>query len=63
METDSGSAIAFLDILVIREELTLATKSTGNPPTLADVNFKSNHPLHVKRGLIQSLRNRASTIC
>jgi hypothetical protein len=26
------------------------------------LNFKSNHPPHVKRGLIQSLHNRASTI-
>jgi hypothetical protein len=27
------------------------------------LNFKSNHPLHVKRGFIQSPHNRASTIC
>jgi hypothetical protein len=27
------------------------------------LNFKSNHPLHVKRGIIQSLHNKASTTC
>jgi hypothetical protein len=27
------------------------------------LSFKSNHPLHVRRGIIQSLHNRAPTIC
>jgi hypothetical protein len=36
MEIESDSAIAFLDVLVIRKGTTLATKPTGNPPTLAD---------------------------
>jgi hypothetical protein len=36
MEIESDSAIAPLDILIIREETTLATESTGSPPTLAD---------------------------
>jgi hypothetical protein len=37
METESDSAITFLDVLVIREEIILATKSIGNPPTLANI--------------------------
>jgi hypothetical protein len=36
MEIESDSAIAFHDVLVIRKGMTLAPKSTGNPPTLAD---------------------------
>jgi hypothetical protein len=39
-------------------------RSTGKPThTDRYLNLRSNHPLHVKRGLIQSLHNRASTIC
>jgi hypothetical protein len=57
MEMESDHAITYLDGMVIREETTLATH-TGQY-----LNFNSNHPLHVKRGLIQSLQNRASTIC
>jgi hypothetical protein len=58
---ESDSAIVFLDVLVIREETTLTTK-VYRKLTHTDqyLNFNSNH---VKRGLIQSLHNRASTIC
>jgi hypothetical protein len=50
-------------------------KSTGNTSTLATKVYRKhihtsrylififNHPLHVKRGLIQSLHNGSSTIC
>jgi hypothetical protein len=64
MEIESDSAIAFLDVLVIKEGMTLVTKvyrkltHTGRYLT-----FNSNHPPQMKRGLIQSLHNRASTIC
>jgi hypothetical protein len=58
MEIESDSAIAFLDVLVIRKETTLATTHTGR-----SLNFNSNNPPHAKRGLIQSLHNRTSTIC
>jgi hypothetical protein len=62
IETESDSAIGYLD-LVIREETTLATK-VYRKSTLAGryLNFNSNHPPHVKRGLIRSLHDRASTI-
>jgi hypothetical protein len=63
METESGSAITFLDVLVIREEMTLAAKVYRKPThTGRYLNFNSNHLPHVKTSLIQSLHNRASTI-
>jgi hypothetical protein len=53
METESNNAIFFLDVLVIRKDTTLITqvyrKSTHTGRYL---NFKSNQPPHVKRGLI-----------
>jgi hypothetical protein len=64
MEIESDSAILFLDVLVIRKGTTLATKVYRKPThTGRYLNFRSNHLPHVKRGLIQSLHNRASTIC
>jgi hypothetical protein len=64
METESSNAISFLDVLVIRKETTLVTRVYRKPAhTDRYLNFKSNHPPHVKRGLIQSLHNRTSTIC
>jgi hypothetical protein len=63
MEIESYSAIPFLDVLIIRKGTTLANKIHRKPThTGRYLNFKSNHPPHVKRGLIQSLHNRASTI-
>jgi hypothetical protein len=39
-------------------------KSKEIPPNIGRyLSFNSNHPPHVKRGLIQSLHNKASTIC
>jgi hypothetical protein len=53
MKTESDSVIAFLDVLVIMEETTLTTKVYRKPThTGRYLNFNSNHPLHVKRGLI-----------
>jgi hypothetical protein len=44
METESESAIAFLDILVIREEATLAIRVCRKPThTGRYFNFNSNH--------------------
>jgi hypothetical protein len=63
METESDNAIVFLDVLVIRQQTTLATIVYTKPThTGRYLNFNSNHPPHVKRGLIQSLHNRASAI-
>jgi hypothetical protein len=56
MEIESDNAIPFLDVLVIRKGTILATiiyrKYTHTGRYLS---FKSNHPPHVKRGLIPSL--------
>jgi hypothetical protein len=44
--------------------MTLATKVYRKlTHTGRYLSFKSNHPSHVKRGLIRSLHNRTSTIC
>ncbi|PNF31038.1 hypothetical protein B7P43_G17855, partial [Cryptotermes secundus] len=64
METESNNAISFLDVLVIREKTALATQVyRKHTHTGQYLNFNSNHPPHVKRGLIKSLHDRASTIC
>jgi hypothetical protein len=64
LEIESDSAIAFLDVVVIREETILATNVYRKPThTGRYLNFNSNRPPHVKRCQIQSLHNRASTIC
>jgi hypothetical protein len=64
MEIESDIAIAFLDVLVIREETTMATKVYRKPThTGRYLSFNSNHPPHVNRGLVLSLHNRASARC
>jgi hypothetical protein len=64
MEIESDSAIPFLDVLVMRKGMTLATKVYRKPThTRRYLNFSSNHPPHIKGGLIQSLHKRASVIC
>jgi hypothetical protein len=61
METESYSAIAFLDVLVIREETTLDTKAYRKTThTGRYLNFNSDHPPRVKGRFIQSLHHRAS---
>jgi hypothetical protein len=63
MDTKSDSAIALLDVLAIREGATLTTKVYRKPTHRGRyLSFNSNHPQHVKRGLIQSLHSRASTM-
>jgi hypothetical protein len=53
MEIESGSAIPFLNVLVIMKGTKLATKVYRKPTHTGQcLNFKSNHPPHVKRGLI-----------
>jgi hypothetical protein len=64
MEIESSNIINFLDVLVTRKELALTTK-VHRKPTHAGryLNFAFNHLPHVKRGVMQSLYNRAATIC
>jgi hypothetical protein len=64
MEIESEAAIPFLDVLVIRKGTALTTKVYRKPThTGRYLNFNSDHPPHVKRGIIHSLNDRASTIC
>jgi hypothetical protein len=64
MEIESDSENAFLDVLVIREEMTLANKVYRKPTHTGQYhNFSSNHLPDVKRGFNQSLHNRASITC
>jgi hypothetical protein len=64
MEIESDGAIPFLDVLDIRKETTLVTKVYRKPTNTGRyLSFNSNHPPHVKRGLIQSFHKRTSTIC
>ena len=64
MEIKSDGAVPFLDVLVVKNGKTLTTKVYKKPAhTGRYLHYDSNHPPHVKRGLIQSLHNRASTIC
>jgi hypothetical protein len=53
MEIESDSAIPFLDVLVIKKGITLAIKVYKKPiQTRQYLNFNSDHPPHVKKGLI-----------
>jgi hypothetical protein len=64
MQTEADSVILVLDVLVIKKKMTVATRvHRRSTHTGRYLNFRSNHPPHVKRGLIQSFHNRASTIC
>jgi hypothetical protein len=57
MEIESNNAIPFLDVLVIRKATSLATKVYRKPTHTGQyLDFRSNHPPHVKRGLIQMVQ-------
>jgi hypothetical protein len=61
MDTEADIVIPFL---FIRKKTSLATKVYREPTyTGRYLNFKCNPPPHIKRKIIQSLHNRASTIC
>ncbi|KAJ4432985.1 hypothetical protein ANN_15242 [Periplaneta americana] len=64
MEAEQNKCILFLDVLVTRDQEKLATtvyrKSTHTGRYL---HFESNHPTHIKRGIISTLHNRATSIC
>ncbi|KAJ4446434.1 hypothetical protein ANN_13130 [Periplaneta americana] len=64
MELEKDNCLPFLDVLVTRDQDKLATtvyrKSTHTGRYL---HFQSNHPTHVKRGIISTLLNRANYIC
>jgi hypothetical protein len=64
MEIESGGVIPFLDVLVIQKEMVLANSDYRKPTHIGQyLNFSFNYPLHMKRSLILSLHEKASTIC
>jgi hypothetical protein len=64
METEANNKIPCLDVHVIRKQSSIITTVYRKPThTGRYPNFHSNHPPHVKRGIIRSLHNRATIIC
>jgi hypothetical protein len=64
MEIKTDSASPLLDMLVIRDGCTLNTRVyRKHTHTGRYLNFQSNRPPHVKRGVLQSLYHRATVIC
>jgi hypothetical protein len=64
VETEPDGTIPFLDNLVIRKGLALTTKVyRKSTHTGRYLHFDSNHPPHVKRGIVQCLQSTASTTC
>jgi hypothetical protein len=63
-ETETGESLPFVYVLVYRNGTALLTK-VYRKPTHTDryLHFNSNHPPHVKRGVVHSLINRAITLC
>jgi hypothetical protein len=52
METESENRLPFLDVLVVRNRLTLTTKVYRKPAHMGHyLNFELNHPPYVKRGI------------
>jgi hypothetical protein len=64
IEAASNNTLAFLDILIMKRGSKLTTKVYRMPIHAGRyLHLKSNHPHHVKRGVVCSLVNRAKVIC
>jgi hypothetical protein len=64
LETETGDSLPFLDVLVYRNGTSLLTKVYRKPThTGRYLHLNSNHPPHVKRGVVHSLINRAIALC
>jgi hypothetical protein len=64
LETETGDSLPFLDVLVYRNGTVLLTKVYRKTThTGRYLHFNSNHPPHVKRGVVHSLTDRAITLC
>ena len=64
VEQESGGKIPFLDALVSRQEDGSLEVSVYRKITHTDryLSFKSHHPVHVKRGVVQCLLRRAQDV-
>jgi hypothetical protein len=60
LEVEVNIALPFLDILIMKRVSNLATKATRIGRYLQ---FKSDHPYHVKRGVVHTLAGRAKVTC
>jgi hypothetical protein len=64
MEAEMNGSLPFLDVSVMKKSGFLHTTVYRTPThTSCYLHFDFNHPLHVKRGVIQSLINRANLLC
>ena len=64
MEIENNNSIAFLDVLVSKNNCRLTT-TVHRKPTHTDryLNYRSNHHPLIKLGIIKCLRNRALNVC
>jgi hypothetical protein len=63
LDTETGNSLPFLDVLAYRNGTALLTKVCRKPThTGRYLHFNSNHPPHVKGGVVHSLINRATTL-
>jgi hypothetical protein len=63
VEVEANDTLPCLDVLVMKRGPKLTTKVYRKPThTGRYLHFKSNHPYHVKRGVVHSLVNRAKVI-
>jgi hypothetical protein len=64
IEVKANDTLPFLDVLVMKRGPKLGTKLYREPThTGRYLHFKSNHPHHVKRGVVYSLISQAKFIC
>jgi hypothetical protein len=57
MEVEAANAVPFWDVMIMKRGSKLAMKVYQKP---AYLHFKSNHPHHVKRGVVHSLISHMS---
>jgi hypothetical protein len=63
-EVEANDTLPFLDVLVMKLGPKLTTEVYQKPThTGRYLHFKSNHPHHIKRGVVHSLVNRVKVIC
>ena len=64
MEIETDSPNPLLDVFVVRDGCTMNTEVNRKPAhTGRYLNFQSNRPPHVKRGVLEGLYHRATVTC